>query len=108
VHARQAVVSGAAASVNNLRVNPLAIVSHPQPKVPLVIVDFHLYTFGVRMAEGIPQRLASNPVDFVADDRRQVPRFALHLHTKLGTMLTGLSRREFGGKRFSDDSDRPG
>jgi hypothetical protein len=51
VHARQAVVFGAAACVKNLRVNPLAIASHPQSKVPLVIVDFHLYTFRLCVAE---------------------------------------------------------
>ena len=50
-------VSGAAASVKNLRVNPLAIVSHPKPMVPLVIVDFHLYAFRVCVAEGIAQAI---------------------------------------------------
>ena len=58
-------VSVAAASVKKLRVNPLAIVSHPQPKVPPVIVDFHLYTFRVCVAEGIAQRLAGDPIDRV-------------------------------------------
>src|SRR6266700_6142606 len=63
VHTRQTVVSGAPASIQERRINALAVVPHPQPKLPLVVADFHFYSLRVCVSECITQRLASDPVD---------------------------------------------
>ena len=89
MHTRQTVVSGAPASIQNRRINALAVVPDPQAKLPLVVADFHFDPLRVCVAERIAQRLAGNPVDFVAQERREIARHALHQHMKVGRILAG-------------------
>jgi len=57
-HARQSVVSGAAACAKNLRVNALSVIPDPQPKLPAVVVEVHLDPLGLCVPERLAQRLA--------------------------------------------------
>src|SRR5439155_15838453 len=102
VHTWQTVVSGAPASIKKLRVNALTVVPDPQTKAPLLIADFHFDPPRVCVAECIAHRLAGNPIDFVPEDWSKIPRCALHLHTKVGTIIVGLMCSEF----FSEHADR--
>src|SRR5882762_5241191 len=63
-HAPQTVVSGASLLIKMPRLNALPIISDPQPKLTLVISDFHLDSPRLCVLEGIAQRLACNRVRF--------------------------------------------
>ena len=76
----------------------------------LVIPNFHFDPLRLRVLEGIAQRLARNPVDFVPQDRMKVPWRSFHLHTKLGSIWVRFTAREFltqsayrGGKIVGHD-----
>src|SRR5216684_1755216 len=104
VHTRQTIVSGAPASIQDRRINALAVVPYPQPKLPLVVANFHFDPLRVRVAECITQRLTGNPVDFVPRQRSEIARHALHEHPAGGRILAGWSGCEF----FSKGADRLG
>src|SRR5439155_23037639 len=82
LHAMQTPVPGAPLLLKNLRVNAAPVIPDPQTKASFVIPDFHFDLPRLCVPEGIAHCLARNPVDFVADDRMQVPRRAFHLHTE--------------------------
>src|SRR5215470_8103375 len=86
VHARQTVVSDAPAFTKNLRINPLSVVPDPQSKLSLLIANFHLDPSRLCVLECITQRLACNPIDFVPEERNEIPRCTLHIHDKFGTI----------------------
>src|SRR5262249_39937793 len=65
MHPGQTVVSGARASLKNFCVNALSVVPDVQPKLPLVVSDFHFDPARVCMPEGIANPLGSNPVDII-------------------------------------------
>ena len=54
--------------------------------------------------ECIAQHLPCNPISFVADERNEIARRALHIHTKFGTIPVALTGSEF----FSQHAERPG
>src|SRR6266550_1216815 len=88
----------------------LPVIPDPQPEMPLVIPNFHFDPLRLRVLEGIAQRLARNPVDFVPQDRMKVPWRSFHLHTKLGSIWVRFTGREFltqsayrGGKIVGHD-----
>src|SRR5712691_12361806 len=89
LHAGQTMVSGAPAFLENLRVDALAVVPDPQPKLPFGILDFHFDAPCLCVQECVAHRLTGNPVDFVPDERSKIPGLALHLHTKFGTIRAG-------------------
>ena len=51
--------------LQDLGVDALSVIANPQPEELAVIRDFGLDAAGVRVAEGVPQNLACDPVDFV-------------------------------------------
>src|SRR5262245_15047210 len=53
------------------------------------------------MGEAVANRFASDTVDFVANERRQIVGFAVGRETEYGTTAVGLS-----GEFFSDRADR--
>ena len=63
----------------HLRVDPLAVVAHPHPKLPLVVAKLDFDLLGSGMTERIAQCLAGDAEDLVAHDRMQRPRRTLHL-----------------------------
>jgi hypothetical protein len=73
-------MAGAPFSAKNLRVNALAIIPDPQPKLPVAVADFDLDVSRVCVPKCIAQSLAGNPVDFVAKVRMETPWHALHPH----------------------------
>src|SRR5271157_715935 len=81
--------------IKKLRVDALAIISHAQPEALVVVVDFHLNAPRLRVPEGIAQRLASNPVDFVAQNGMQTLRRASYIQAKRGNIGAGDVGREF-------------
>src|SRR5258708_4574267 len=85
-------------------VNALSIVLDPQAKLAWVVADFHFDPRRVRVSKGIAQRLGGNPVDFVADERNEIPWCAFDLYPKLGTLRAGL----IGSESFSELADRRG
>ena len=95
---------GAPLFLKNLRVDALPVIPDPQAKLPFVIVDFHFDLPRLSVPRGIAQRLAGNPVDFVADDRMQVPRRAFYLHPQDGGIPVSFIGCEF----FSESADGQG
>jgi hypothetical protein len=80
-----------------LRVNAPPIIPDPQPKLPLVIPDFHFDPLRLCVLEGVAQRLACNPIDFGPQYRIQVSRRAFYLHMKVefGPVVSRLFNRRF-------------
>src|SRR5262249_54095717 len=72
VHTGQAVMTGAAAALENLLVDALSVVSNPQPEPALVVEDFHFDLTRLSVPERIAQRLDSNPIEFIPDDRSYI------------------------------------
>ena len=64
----QAEVSRASVFIKKLRVNPLAVIPHAHSEALVVVFDSHLNAPRLCVPERIAQRLASNPVNFVAQD----------------------------------------
>ena len=62
----------------DLRIDAFPVVPHPQPEFVVVVADLDLDQPGLRVMERIPQRFRRNLVDFVAQDRVQVPRLSFH------------------------------
>ena len=56
------------------RIDPLAIVTHAQAELLVVVADLDLDPPGMRVPEGIPKGFRSNLVDLVTNDRVQIPR----------------------------------
>src|SRR5262249_16836564 len=83
-------MSGASAGLKNLRVNALAVITDAQPKLPLVITDFHFDSRSPRMPEGVAYGLSRNTIDIVADNRGEVTRCAFDIHPKLGRVRAAL------------------
>ena len=72
---------------------------HPQPELPLVVVDLHFDPPRAGVPERIAQRLGGDPVDFVPQDRSQIPRRAFHIHAKLGAIPALLIRGQLLSQR---------
>ena len=68
----------------------LSVVANPQPKEPVIVVDFQFDSARLRMPEGVPQGLGSNPVDFVAKDRMERPRLSFYLNIKVAGASVGF------------------
>src|ERR1017187_9176002 len=61
--------------LEHLGVDALSIVANPQPEELAIVRDFGLETAGVRVAKGVPQDLARDPIDLVLKKLRQgLPR----------------------------------
>src|SRR6266478_6223982 len=95
VHTRQTMVSGAPASIQDGRINALAVVPDSQPKLPLVVTNFHSDPLRVGVSERIAQRLAGNPIDFAPQQRSEVARCTFYHHTKVGRILTAGAGSKF-------------
>ena len=75
----------------------LAIIADAEPKLLLVIADFHFDALRSGVTEGVAHRFADNPVDFIAQNRMQVARRAFHLHSEIRPAAVG--RCKFFTKR---------
>jgi hypothetical protein len=64
-------MTGARAFLQNRRVNPLAIVTDPQPEQIRVVLDCSFDPACASVLECVSQDLATNPVDLVLEQRRQ-------------------------------------
>ena len=60
----------------DLRIDAFPVVPHPQSEFVVVVADLDLDQCGLRVMKRIPQRFRRNLVDFVAQDRVQVPRLS--------------------------------
>jgi hypothetical protein len=88
----------ARAPFNKLAVHSYSIIPHPQPKLPLVIANFHFNSLRLRVVKRIAQRLAGNPIDFVPQDWMDSPRSALDGNVEVDGMLVSRIGREFYSK----------
>ena len=70
------------------------MVHDSEPKLPWVIPEFHFDRLGLRVPEGILQRLAGDMINLVPDQWREVPALPFDVHTKLGTTGAGVIGRE--------------
>src|SRR5579871_1810633 len=104
VHPWQAVMSGASALFQDLSIDPLSIVPHSQPKLPLVVVNVHFDSFGRGVPKGITQCLPGDPIDFVPEDRSEPPGCAFFVYAKIGRWPLAISR----GKSLAERADRAG
>src|SRR5215467_11731481 len=75
---------GSRTGLKNLWGNALAVITDAQPKLPLVVTDFHFDSRSLRMLEGVAYGLSRNTIDIIPNNRREVTRRAFHLHLKLG------------------------
>ena len=71
-------------SAKNLVADPFSIVSNAKPEMLFVVADLNFYAVCCRMPEGIAQRLRREPVNFVSQNRMQIPRCSFHHHIELG------------------------
>ena len=71
----QSEVSLTALAIENRDINPSSVVPDTQSELPIVITDFDLDPFWLRVPKGVPKRLGCQLVDFVPHDREQFPRF---------------------------------
>ena len=86
-HAAQAVVSLETLAREHRRIDPLAIVTHAQAELLVVVADLDLDPPGMRVPEGIPKGFRRNLVDLVTDDRVQISRLALDCNTECGRLV---------------------
>jgi tetratricopeptide (TPR) repeat protein len=71
-HAGHAKVAGLSAGLQYLGVDPLAIVTHTQTKLILIVPDIHFDAAGSGVCEGVPDHLADDTVDLVLEHWRYV------------------------------------
>src|SRR6516165_5593433 len=90
----QAPMSGAPLIIKELGVHTFPVIPEPQPKLPFLVLDFHLDLPRLCVPEGVAHRLARNPVDFIAEYRMEVTRRAFHLDTKESGVMIGFIGRE--------------
>jgi len=68
---------GRPSSSKKIRINPLAVIPHAHSEAFVVVFDSHLNAPRLCVPERIAQCLASNPVNFVAQDGMQTLRARL-------------------------------
>src|SRR5271165_4104998 len=71
-HSGQAVVAGAALS-RDFRINAASVITDTQAQQLFAIRDFRFYMARLRVVESVAHGLTGDAVDFVAEDRMQVP-----------------------------------
>ena len=96
-------VPGAAACIDDLRVDALSVVADPQAKAPMVIANVHFDPCGVRVPECITQRFACDPVYFTPYKRSEIPGRAFHIDTKVRRIRACL----IGSQFFTERADGP-
>jgi hypothetical protein len=79
----EAVVSTTPAGIQNVRVDAFADISYADLKLPLAVVDLHVYSRRASVPESIAQRFFGNARDLIADERRQIPGCPFHTNTKV-------------------------
>lgn len=94
LYAGKAVLPDATTLVKNLRVDTLAVVSHPHPDLPFVVMYLHFDPASPCVQEGIAQRFGGKPIYFRQEDRNEVPASTFYLHPKLGVVWAGLIGQE--------------
>jgi hypothetical protein len=87
-------MSGTLIFTQKLRVNPLTIVPYTQPKLPFVIPDLHFDPPRLCVPERIAQCLHCNQVNFVSQNRMEVPRRSFYHYMKLGSIRVRFAARE--------------
>src|SRR5712691_10208826 len=80
-HSRQSPVSGTRSLIGNLRINPTPVVSNIQKKLGITVGNLRFDLLRSSMAERVSQRLARNPVDFIAQHGIQLSLFPFQQHT---------------------------
>ena len=94
-HPRYAKVSRFSAGLQYLGVDPLAIVTHPQTKLILIVADLHFDVAGSGVCEGISDHLARDPVDLVLQHWRYVLLLAFDQNAVAWSLpIQFLSRRQ--------------
>src|SRR5579863_1050577 len=81
-HAGNAKMSGLSAVLQYLGIDALAVVTHPQTKLILIVPDLYFDVIGSGMSEGISDHLASDTVDLVLEHWRHV--FWLAFNQEIG------------------------
>src|SRR5215469_1298041 len=82
-HARQSVMSHAAARLQNLRINSFTVVPDAHPQLALVITDFDVNPSRARVVKRIADPLAGDAVHLVPQDRVQIARLTFHLDAEV-------------------------
>src|SRR6266850_175716 len=87
-HPRQAPVSGTRSLIGNLRINPTPVVSNMQKKLGITVGNLRFDLLRSGMAERVSQRLAPNPVDFIAQHGIELSLFPFRLHAEHQSLKT--------------------
>jgi hypothetical protein len=69
-HTGYAEVPGLSASLQYFGVDPFAIVTHPQPKLILIVPDLHFDVAGSGVCEGISNHFSRDTIDLVLEHWR--------------------------------------
>jgi len=75
-------MSGQAASIENFRIDPDAIIANAQRKVQVSIGNFCFYILRLRVTERVAQGLAGEAIDLVADNGIKVFCLTFYQHAE--------------------------
>src|ERR1700730_2774038 len=95
--------------LGKFRSDPFAIIADSEVEQPLVKRDFRVNMGCTRLRESIAQRLARDAVNFVPNDRIQVPYRAFYNHTE-GRGVPArefVSHRAYGLRQIAGSERRP-
>src|SRR5260370_29700662 len=87
-HPRQAPMEVAASTIQNLWINAVTVIANAQAELGGAVIDLHFDMIGVGVAEGVAQRLAGNPIDFIPDHWIEGLRAALSEDSKCRCRIT--------------------
>src|ERR1700674_5187884 len=80
-HPAQAIVSLMTMAGESRRIHTLSVVPHAQSEF-IAIADFNFYLRCLGVMEGVAERLGSDFVDFVTEDRMEVSRLTLNRYAE--------------------------
>jgi hypothetical protein len=86
-HAKQSPVPLPTTSLQHLRVNPFTVVADSRPQFMFTVRYLEFDLMGIRVPEGIDERLARNENGFLSDDRVQIARNPLYCRAKTRRLL---------------------
>jgi hypothetical protein len=91
-------MSGASASVKNLRLDAFSVVPNAHSKLSFSIADVDFNAGRAGVVEGVAYGLAGNTIHLVPQNRMQVSRLPFHIHAEGCTILTVLLGSELFSK----------
>ena len=99
-HTRQTPVPGTSFCFESLGANAFPIIVNTHRHLLLVVTNGDFHAMCLCVAEGIAQPLSSYPVDFIPQDRLQLPWRPFHFDMKGGRTLLAIHRCKVSPQRI--------